>query len=366
MIPLSEPYINGNEWKYVKECLDTGWVSSAGEYVDLFESKFKKYIGIENAVATINGTAALHLALLSLGIMPGDEVIVPSFTFIAPVNAIKYVGAEPVFVDVCRDTFVMDTEKIESLISKRTKAILPVHIYGNPVNMDKVLEIAQKYDLRVIEDATESLGSMYKSKHTGSIGHIGCFSFNGNKLITTGSGGMLVTNNKELALRAKHLSTQAKIVKDENAFWHDEIGYNYRLPNLLAAMGVAQIENLNYSIESKKRIAKEYTKRLSGVKGITLPVQKENTFNVNWLYSIIIEEDFYQSRDKVITNLKENGIQSRQFFTPIHLMQPYVNQKKEDLSVSEDIYHKGICLPSSVSLNTEDVVQISNIILKNI
>ena len=243
MIPLCIPEIRGNEWKYVKECIDTNWVSSVGSYVNLFEERFSEYVGSKSAVVTMNGTAALQLALTTLGIGEGAEVIVPSLTFISSINTIKYVGAEPVFVDVCRDTFVMDAEKIEEMITPKTKAIMPVHIYGHPVDMDRVMEIAKKHNLYVIEDATESLGSTYKGKATGTIGDIGCFSFNGNKLITTGAGGMFVTNNIEYGERAKFLSTQTKVVTDNKAFYHPEIGYNFRMPNLLAAFGVAQLEN---------------------------------------------------------------------------------------------------------------------------
>ncbi len=250
MIPLCIPEIKGNEWKYIKQCLDTNWVSSAGSFVDKFEEDFAKYVKATKAVVTMNGTAALELALRTLGIGKGDEVIISSMTFISPVNTIKYVGAEPVFVDVCRDTYVMDADKIEEMITPKTKAILPIHIYGHPVDMDKIMEIAKKHNLYVIEDATESLGSLYKDKAVGTIGHIGCFSFNGNKLITTGAGGMLVTNSEELGDRAKYLSTQTKTILENEAFYHEEIGYNFRMPNLLAAMGCAQLENIDEYIKN--------------------------------------------------------------------------------------------------------------------
>ena len=262
MIPLCIPEIRGNEWNYIKDCLDTNWVSSAGNYVNKFEDEFAKYLNVEHAVVTMNGTAALELALRTLGIGEGDEVIVSSLTFISPVNAIRYVGAEPVFIDVCKDTYVMDADKIEEMITPNTKAIIPIHIYGHPVNMDKVMEIACKYNLYVIEDATESLGSLYKDKPTGTLGHIGCFSFNGNKLITTGAGGMMVTNDKELANKAKFLSTQTKVVEENKAFYHPEVGYNFRMPNLLAAMGCAQLENIDDYIKAKQVNAQYYNELL--------------------------------------------------------------------------------------------------------
>lgn len=362
MIPLCIPEIKGNEWKYVKECIDTNWVSSVGSYVNLFEERFEDYTKAKKAVVTINGTAALHLALVTLGIDEGDEVIIPSMTFISPVNTIKYTGAVPVFCDCCRDTFVMDAEKIEELITSKTKAIMPVHIYGHPVDMDKVMEIADKYNLFVIEDATEALGSMYKGKMLGTIGHIGCFSFNGNKLITTGAGGMLVTNNEKYGDRAKFLSTQTKVMLENNAFYHSEVGYNFRMPNLLAAFGVAQLENVEEYLEIKRENAVYYSNLLRDVKGITLPVEKEWARNCYWLYSILVEDDYGINRDELIEKLKENGIQSRPFFMPVHKMPPYSNCRHGDMKVTIELSEKGINLPSSVSLTKEDIERICNVI----
>ncbi|MBL4932921.1 LegC family aminotransferase [Clostridium paridis] len=362
MIPLCIPEISGNEWKYVKECLDTNWVSSAGSYVNKFEEDFAKYIGSKKAVVTMNGTAALELALRVLGIGNGDEVIVSSMTFISPVNTIRYVGAEPVFVDACRDTYIMDAEKVEELITPRTKAIMPVHIYGHPVDMDKIMEIASKYNLYVIEDATEGLGSVYKGRELGSIGDIGCFSFNGNKLITTGAGGMLTTNNEMLGEKAKYLSTQTKKVLENGAFYHEEIGYNYRMPNLLAAMGCAQLENIERYIEIKRKNANLYNTLLSDVKGITIPVEKDNVKNVYWLYSILVEDEYPLSRDELIYKLRENGIESRTFFMPVHKMPPYVGSRHGDMLITNEISEKGINLPSSVGLTDNDIIKVINII----
>lgn len=355
MIPLCIPKMSGNEWKYVKECFDTNWVSSVGKYVNLFEEKFAEYVNSKSAVVTMNGTAAIELALRTLGIGEGDEVIVSSMTFISPVNTIKYVGAEPVFVDVCRDTFVMDANKIEEMITPKTKAILPIHIYGHPVDMDKVMEIAKKYNLYVIEDATEALGSEYKGKKLGTIGDIGCYSFNGNKIITTGAGGMLVTDNEECGKRAKYLSTQTKTVLDNGAFYHEEIGYNFRMPNVLAAMGVAQLENIEEYVIAKREHAKLYDELLKNVKGITRSTEKKDAKNCFWLYSILIEDEYGMSRDKVIEKLKNNDIQSRTFFQPVHLMPPYKDCKHGDMSVTNEISGKGINLPSSVDLNADDI-----------
>ena len=364
MIPLCIPEIRGNEWKYIKECIDTNWVSSVGSYVNLFEERFNEYVGSKSAVVTMNGTAALQLALVTLGIGEGDEVIVPSLTFISPINTIKYVGAEPVFADVCRDTFVMDAEKIESLITPKTKAIMPVHIYGHPADMDKIMDIAQKHNLFVIEDATEALGSKYKGKMAGTIGHIGCYSFNGNKLITTGAGGMFVTNNLEYGDRAKFLSTQTKVVTENKAFYHPEVGYNFRMPNLLAAFGVAQLENIEEYIKVKKENAEYYKKLLSEVKGITLNIEKDNVENCFWLYSILVEKEYGISRDELIVKLNEQKIEARPFFMPIHDMPPYKDCRHGDLSVTKELYELGINLPSSVGLKKEDIEVVCNVIKK--
>ena len=365
MIPLCVPEIRGNEWKYIKECLDTNWVSSAGSFVDRFEKEFSRHLNAKKAITTSNGTTALFLALKVLGIGEGDEVIVPSLTFIAPVNTIRYVGAEPVFVDVSRGTYVMDVDKVEELITPKTKAILPVHLYGHPVDMGKLLEIAKKYNLYIIEDATESLGALYKDKHVGTIGDIGCFSFNGNKLITTGAGGMLVTNNEELGDKGKFLSIQAKITNENKSFYHPEIGYNFRMPNILAAMGCAQLEKLDEYIKIKRENAAYYNELLKDIKGITLPVEKEWAKNVYWLYSIVIEDEYGVSRDDLIKILATNKIESRPFFMPIHKMPPYRNCRTGDLSVTEELSRKGLNLPSSVGLSKREIEKVCEIIVRN-
>ncbi|WP_352404926.1 LegC family aminotransferase [Sporanaerobacter acetigenes] len=364
MIPLCVPEIRGNEWKYIKECLDTNWVSSAGSYVDKIENDFAKFVNAKKAVVMSNGTSALYLALKALDIQEDDEIIVSSLTFISSVNVIRYIGARPVFVDVCRDTFVMDVKKVEELITPKTKAILPVHLYGHPVDMDMLMEIAKRYNLYVVEDATESLGSLYKKNHTGTIGDIGCFSFNGNKLITTGGGGMIVTNNEEIGERAKFLSTQAKVVIENKAFYHPEVGYNFRMPNILAAMGCAQLENIDEYIQAKIEHANHYNELLKDVKGITLPTEKEWAKNVHWLYSIVVEDEYGISRDELIKLLAENEVESRPFFMPIHKMPPYVDCKHGDLSVTEELSGKGLNLPSSVGLKMEEIEKVCEVIMR--
>ena len=367
MIPLCEPEISGNEWKYIKECLDTNWVSSVGSYVNLFEEKFGSYVNSKSAIVTMNGTSAISLALQTLGVGSGDEVIVPSMTFIAGVNPVRYVGAEPVFVDVTSDTWVMDVNKVEELISSKTKAIIPTHIYGNMVDMEPLLKIAEKYNLYVIEDATEALGSEYRTSDgvwhkSGTIGHFGAFSFNGNKLITTGAGGMLVTNDEKLGERAKYLSNQAKIALDNGGFYHDEIGYNYRMPNVLAAMGVAQLERIDEFIEKKINISLMYDKLLEKTKGIQFSMQVENVKHSQWLYCLLINDKYPTSRDKLIEKLGENGIQSRPFFSGIHKMRPYKNSKSSSMVITDMLTEKGINLPSSVSLTDEQIKYICSII----
>jgi perosamine synthetase len=362
MIPLCIPEIKGNEWKYVKECIDTSWVSSVGSYVDLFEKNFNDYVGSKRAVVTMNGTAAIQLALVALGVSEGDEVIVPSLTFISPVNAIKYVGANPVFVDVCRDTFVMDVNKVEELITSKTKAILPVHIYGHPVDMDPLMDIAKKYNLYIIEDATEALGSKYKEKMAGTVGHIGCFSFNGNKLITTGAGGMLVTNDEKLGDKAKFLSNQTKVTLENKAFYHPEIGYNFRMPNLLAAFGVAQLERVDEYLKIKRENAEYYNQLLKDIKGLTLPAEKEWAVNCQWLYSILVEDDYGIPRDELIKRLGESKIEARPFFMPIHEMPPYKECRHGNMTVTQELYEKGINLPSSVGLDKKDIEFVYNVI----
>jgi len=365
MISLSVPELNGNELKYLKECLDSGWVSTAGPYVDDFEKKFNQYIGAKSSIATVNGTAALHLALKSLGIGEGDEVIVPSFTFIATANAIKYSGAEPVFVDVCKDTFVIDADKIEELITEKTKCILPVHLYGQPADMDKIMEIAKKHRLYVVEDASESLGSKYKGRYTGTIGHAGCFSFNGNKLITTGNGGMLVTQETSTGGYARYLTSLAKEIGEDGTVYYGEVGYNYKMSCINAAMGLAQLESINKRIEVKMRISAQYQKLLKGIQGIKLSMQREECETVFWLNSIIVEKEFEESRDDLIIRLQREGIETRPFFYPIHMMKPYRSCRHGDLSISEYLMRHGLSLPSSIGLTDKEIEKVCENFIKS-
>jgi perosamine synthetase len=366
-VPLCVPSIHGNEWTYLKECLDTNWVSSAGTYVDRFEREFADYVGTPGACVTMNGTTALQLALQLLGIGPGDEVVVPSMTFIASVNPILYNGATPVFCDVRRDTWVLDVEKCEQLLTPRTRAIVPVHLYGNAVDMEALLALAHGRGIAVVEDATESLGTKLLGRdgvwrHTGTLGDVGCFSFNGNKLITTGAGGMLVSRDEETVRRAKYLSNQAKTMAADGAMEHVDVGYNYRMPNLLAAMGVAQLEGIGERLREKRRQADRYHAGLDGVPGVTLMPDVDGVDNCRWLYGIVLEESYPLTSDELIALFKRERIESRPFFRPIHAMPPYRAFPAGDLSATDFLARHGVSLPSTVGLPDEQIDRICDLV----
>ena len=368
MIPLCVPEIRGNEWKYIKECLDTNWVSSVGPFVDRFERELADYVGTEYAVATCNGTAALHIALLVAGVQPDDEVLVSTLTFIAPANAIRYVGAWPVFIDAEPDYWQMDPQKVVNFLEKecqwrngalyskttarRVKAILPVHILGHPCDMDPILEVAHKYDLVVIEDATESLGAKYKDRMVGTLGDIACFSFNGNKIITTGGGGMIVTDNEAWARKAKYLTTQAK--DDPVEYVHNEIGYNYRLTNIQAAMGCAQMEQLDDYIAAKRRIAATYSEALEVVPGITPMREALWAFSIFWMYTVLVDEAQYGMDSRsLLRRLGEAGIQARPLWQPLHCSPVHASGISSACLVAERLNRDASSLPCSVGLSRE-------------
>jgi perosamine synthetase len=365
LIPLIVPEIRGNEWKYVKECLDTNWVSSVGSFVDQFEKMVAEQAGTKYAVATVNGTAALHIALMLAGVQADDEVLISTLTFIAPANAIRYIGAWPVFIDAEPRYWQIDPAGVADFIEnachwdgqvlrnqrtgRRVKAILPVHILGHPADLEPILEVAEKYSLPVIEDATEALGARYRGKSPGSMGHAGCFSFNGNKIITTGGGGMLVTNNAEWAARAKYLTTQAK--DDPIEYVHNTIGYNYRLTNLLAAMGCAQMEQLDAFVEAKRKIARRYQESLASLPGLHLPEEAEWAFSTFWMYTVLIDEkeSGIGSRE-LLRTLAARKIQTRPLWQPIHRSPAYSDCATTSCPNSDAIYIQGISLPCSVGL----------------
>ncbi len=369
MIPLSEPLLGDKELEYVTDCIKTNWVSSVGKYVDLFEQRFAEYCGRKYAVATSSGTTALHLALVVEGIGSGDEVIVPTLTFIASANAVAYTGAKPVFVDSTREDWTIDPGLIESAITTKTKAIMPVHLYGHPADMDRIDEIAERHSLTVIADATEGLGSLYKDRVIGSLGDLACFSFNGNKLITTGGGGMIVTDDEAKAKEAKFLSCQAR--SEGIGYYHPEVGYNYRLSNIHAAIGVAQLEKIDDYLDVKRRNAAHYAKLLNGIKGIETHPEREWAENAFWLYSILVDEDVCElSRDGLVDRLRKKDIDCRPFFYPMHAQPPYrqaaTGEGKSGFPVADELYKKGINLPSSVSLKLAEVEYIASVIKETI
>ncbi len=368
-IPLIVPEIRGNEWKYVKDCLDTNWVSSVGSYVSRFEEMVAERAGTKYAIATVNGTAALHIALLLAGVQADDEVVISSLTFIAPANAVRYVGAWPVFIDAEPRYWQIDPAGVadfvdngcrwdgESLRNRRTgrrvKAILPVHILGHPADLDPILAVAAKYSLPVIEDATEGLGALYRGKSLGSLAHVGCFSFNGNKIITTGGGGMIVTANAEWAARARYLTTQAK--DDPMEYVHNAIGYNYRLTNVLAAMGCAQMEKLDEFVEAKRLIARRYQESLASLPGIRLPEQADWAFSTFWMYTVLIDEKKagINSRE-LLRKLDTRKIQARPLWQPIHRSPAHSASGSPSCPNSDALHSQALSLPCSVGLTAAD------------
>lgn len=351
-LPVAEPSLGDKELQYVSECVLTGWISSAGKYVTRFEEAIANFCEAKYSIATSSGTTALHLALLALDIGPDDEVIVPSLTFIATANAVTYTGAKPVFVDSEPETWNINPSKIEEAITSHTKAIIPVHLYGHPADMDPILEIASQHGLAVIEDAAEAHGARYKDRCVGSIGDIGIFSFYGNKIVTTGEGGMIVTDKSDLAEKMRILRDHGMSKKQR--YWHTSIGYNYRLTNLQAAIGVAQMEKVDNILKSKRRIAQMYNDGLRDVPGICLPPEASWASSVCWLYSILIEnQEFGAVRSEVIDRLQDNGIETRPLFTPVHI-QPIYNTG-QSLPVAEHISAVGLSLPSAIGLRDKDI-----------
>ena len=352
--PVYQPSLGHKEKENVLACLDSTWISSKGKFINQFENSFSEYIGVKHSAAVCNGTVAIHLALLALGIGEGDEVIVPSFTYIASVNAIKYTGAKPVFVDSDLTTWQLDAKKIEEKITSKTKAIMPVHLYGQPCEMSSIMKIANEYKLLVVEDCAEAFGSLYKGEHVGSFGVISTFSFFGNKTITTGEGGMVVTNDSSLIEKVIHLKGQG-LAKDRE-YYHDIIGYNYRMTNICAAIGSAQLERADELIEKKIRVAKWYKNKLSGVP-VVFHSEVGDVRHSFWMVSVLLKDS--AEREKIREYLKQNGIETRPTFNPVHLMPMYFEEGLT-LSVAEELGSRGINLPSYPDLNETDVDFICN------
>jgi perosamine synthetase len=363
-IPIAEPDIGEDELEKVIEAVKSGWVSSKGPFIEEFEDKFAKYIGLKHGVATSNGTAALHLALVALNIKRGDEVIIPTLTFASVANAVIYTGAKPVFVDSHPDYWCINPNELEETITGKTKAIIPVHLYGHPCDMDPIMKIAKKYNLYVIEDCAEAHGAEYKGQKVGTFGDVACFSFYGNKIITTGEGGMCLTNNDELAQKIRMLRDHG--MSFDKRYWHEVVGFNYRMTNLQAALGVAQLEKISKFIKRKREIAKLYDSFLSSIEGLVLHPEMSWAKNVYWLYSILInEEKFGANRDYLMVKMAENGIETRRFFYPIHLMPPYKKYvSRYDFNIADELSARGINLPSSIKLTEENIKEIANIVME--
>lgn len=359
-VPLHEPTFNEKELEYVTDCVKTGWVSSVGAYVTRFEEDLAKMVGVKRAVAVVNGTAALHIALKVTGVQPNEEVLMPALTFIATANAVSYLGAVPHFVDVAESTLGLDPVKLDSylakiavkendvLINKNTgrviRAVVPMHTFGHPVELDELIAVCEKYNLTLVEDAAESLGSYYKGKHTGSFGEVNAMSFNGNKIATTGGGGAILTNNEALADYAKHLTTTAKI-PHKWEYVHDEIGYNYRMPNINAALGCAQLEKVSQFVDSKRQLQSFYKKLVKDLPGVHLFEEPKDTKSNYWLQTLVLDSS--NERDDVLAYLNDNGVMSRPIWQPMHYLDMYKNCPRSDLSVIEDLNKRIVNVPST-------------------
>ncbi|WP_333880829.1 LegC family aminotransferase [Lysinibacillus capsici] len=359
-VPLHEPIFNDKEVEYVTDCVKTGWVSSVGAYVNRFEEDLAKFVGVKRAVAVVNGTAALHIALKVAGVKAEDEVLMPSLTFIAAANAVSYLGAVPHFIDVSMNTLGVDADKLKIYLEqigklqnnqlynretgRRISALVPMHTFGHAADIEGLLKVCEMYNLTLVEDAAESLGSYYNGKHTGSFGKVSAFSFNGNKIMTTGGGGAIVTDDDAIADYAKHLTTTAKI-PHRWAYEHDEIGFNYRMPNINAALGCAQLEKMPLFIQQKRELKKQYEQWLAGIEGVQLFEEPANTRSNYWLQTILLDEQF--NRDEVLGFLNEQGVMSRPIWNPMHHLAIYQNCPKSDLSVTDQLNMRVVNIPST-------------------
>lgn len=365
-IPVCEPLLGGNELKYVTDAVSTGWISSAGSYVSKFEQSFADYCDVKYGVGVCNGTVAIHLALTALGIGKGDEVIIPAFTMIATAFAVCYTGAKPVFIDADKDTWNIDVSKIEEKITSNTKAIIPVHIFGNPCNMDVITDIAKRYHLFIIEDAAEAHGAEFNSKKTGSFSDIASFSFFANKNLTTGEGGMVVTNNEEYYKKCKYFKNMCFPVDAPRVYFHDDIGFNYRISNLHAAIGLAQVEKADEYRDMRIKNAKLYKKHLADCNGIIFQKDEIDSLNVHWMNAIIIDPEKYgHTKEELITHLKENNIDTRLLFNSMNhqkSLQEFGCDCIGTYPVTDWLSKNGFYLPSSSSLSEEKIEFICNVI----
>ena len=364
-VALHEPYFAGNEWAYLKECIDTGWVSSVGKFVDQFETKLSEFTGARYAVATVNGTAALHTCLKLVDVTAGDEILVPALTFVATANAISYCGAIPHFVDSEERTLGLDPCKLADYLAeiadirvdgcfnrrsgRRIKAVIPMHTFGHPVDLAPLAELCARYKLELIEDAAESLGSYYNGRHTGNWGMMSALSFNGNKIVTTGGGGAILTNDESLAKLAKHVTTTAKM-PHRWEFNHDMIGYNYRLPNINAALGCAQLEQLPVFLEKKRTLAQRYKEAFKAVNGISFFTEPDFAVSNYWLNVLLLDEDNAAERDALLEATNSQGVMTRPAWTLMHKLPMYSSCPRMDVSVAESLERRIVNIPSSVAI----------------
>jgi perosamine synthetase len=358
-IPAAEPLLAGKELEYVTDCLKSGWISSLGKYVHDFEQGFAEYCGARYGVATSNGTVAIHLLAATLNLGPGDEVIMPSLTYVATASGIRYTGAIPVFVDSERQTWNIDPNRVVEAITPRTKAIFAVHLYGHPADLEPLRAIARKHNLFLLEDAAEAHGACYKGRRVGGLSDAAVFSFYGNKIITTGEGGIIVTNNEAWAERAFFLENQGRY--SDNPYWHSEIAYNYRMTNIQAAVGLAQLEQIDKMLTIRRHNAAHYNRRLAGVPGLTLPPEAEWAKNVYWMYSVIVGDEFGLARDELRIKLRQAGIDTRPFFYPVHTLPMY--NTDQSFPVAEDLGRRGITLPSAATLTPEQITYICDTLI---
>lgn len=361
-IPVAAPALVGNERTYVLDCLDSTWISSSGKYIEHFEQGFADFCRVPYAASCCNGTVALHLALLALGVGPGDEVIVPTLTFVATANAVVYCGARPVFVDVESETWNLDPARIEERLSPRTKGIVAVHLYGHPADMDPIRAIARRHGLFVLEDAAEAHGAEYKGQRVGSIGDIGIFSFYGNKILTTGEGGMVVTRDEALAHRVRQLKGQG--MDPKRRYWFPTMGYNYRMTNIQAAIGLAQLEKIDWHIERHRENARWYKELLAGHPLFTVQPEMPWATNAYWMNSIVLDPAFPLSRDQAMAELAKHGIETRPFFYPLHTLPMYLEAAIDgSFPVAESVAARGMNVPSSAMLSQEEISYVADRLL---
>jgi perosamine synthetase len=353
-LPVAAPVFAGNEKAYVNACLDSTWISSRGEFLDRLEHDFAAFCGVQHALTCVNGTAALHLALLGLGIGPGDEVIVPTLTFVASPNAVAYCGATPVFIDIEPETWNLDITQLESKITPKTKAIMVVHLFGHPVDMDPVIEIARRYGLYVVEDAAEAIGAEYKGQRAGSLGDVATFSMYGNKIITSGEGGMITTNDPDLAKRMLMLRGQGQDF--ERRYWFSILGYNYRLTNMQAAIALAQLEQADWHIARRRENAALYAELFRDLPQFQIQPEKPWAKNVYWINSVVLPEDFPLTRDETMAALAKQGIETRPFFYPMHTLPMYTALTAgQSFPVADSYAARGMNLPSGADLTHDEI-----------